>query len=241
MLNRLSKVLADAGLASRRGSERLILAGRVSVNGEIATSPGVKVDTRLDRIVVDGHPLPPPAPRRYILLHKPKGYLTSRSDPRGRATVMDLVRAEGVRLFPVGRLDLDTQGLLLLTNDGALAQRLLHPRFQILRVYEVEVTGRVSTEELDRFKRGVMLEDGRARPQAVRLLRRGVETTWLRLTFTEGRYHEVKRLCQALGHRVATLRRTAFGPLRLQGLRPGEMRALTPRELTALRALTAPP
>jgi pseudouridine synthase len=237
MLNRLSKVLADAGLASRRGSERLILAGRVSVNGETVTSPGGKVDPHHDRIVVDGHPLPPPEPKRYLLLHKPRGYLTSRSDPKGRATVTDLVGAERGRLFPVGRLDLDAQGLLLLTNDGELAQRLLHPRFQIPRVYEVEVRGRVSTEELAQLKRGVILEDGPARPSDVRLLRRGVETTWLRLTFTEGRYHEVKRLCQAIGHRVVTLRRTAFGPLRLMGLRPGEMRALTPRELNALRGL----
>jgi pseudouridine synthase len=237
MLNRLSKVLADAGLASRRGSERLILAGRVSVNGETVTSPGVQVDPRRDRIVVDGRSLPPPEPKRYILLHKPKGYLTSRSDSRGRPVVMDLLGPERIRLFPVGRLDGDAQGLLLLTNDGLLAQRLLHPRYEIPRVYEVEVKGKVSAAGLSKLKQGVILEDGLARPRDVRFLRRGAETTWLRLTLTEGRHHEVKRLCQAIGHQVVTLRRTGFGPLRLRGLRPGKMRALNPGELDALRAL----
>ena len=238
MMHRLSKVLAEAGLASRRESERLFLAGRVSVNGETVTSPGVRVDPHRDRIVVDGRPLPPPEPKRYLLLHKPRGYLTSRSDPRGRPVVMDLVGRERVRLFPVGRLDADAEGLLLLTNDGFLAERLLHPRFRVPRVYEVEVKGRVSAEGLERLRRGAILEDGPARPGSVRLLRRGVGTTWLELTFAEGRYHEVKRFCQALGHQVVTLRRTGFGPLRLRGLAPGKMRALTPRELVALRELT---
>jgi pseudouridine synthase len=151
---------------------------------------------------------------------------------------MDLVGRERVRLFPVGRLDADAEGLLLLTNDGFLAERLLHPRFRVPRVYEVEVKGRVSAEGLERLRRGAILEDGPARPGSVRLFRRGVGTTWLELTFAEGRYHEVKRFCQALGHQVVTLRRTAFGPLRLRGLAPGKMRALTPRELEALRALT---
>lgn len=237
MTNRLSKILAEAGLASRRGSERLILAGRVSVNGETITFPGVQVDLRRDRIVVDGHPLPSPEPKRYILLHKPKGYLTSRKDPLERPIVTDLLGPERARLFPVGRLDSDAQGLLLLTNDGLLAHRLLHPRFGIPRVYEVEVKGKVSEEGLRRLRHGVILEDGPARPRDVRLLRPGTETTWLQLTLMEGRHREVKRLCQAIGHRVVTLRRTGFGPLRLRGLRPGEMRALTPGELDALQAL----
>ena len=239
MTSRLSKILAEAGLASRRGSERLILAGRVSVNGETVTSPGVQADPRRDLIVVDGRPLPSPEPKRYILLHKPKGYLTSRSDPLGRPTVMDLLGPERVRLFPVGRLDGDAQGLLLLTNDGPLAQRLLHPRFQVPRVYEVEVKGRISEEGLEKLRRGVVLEDGLARPSDVQLLRRSAETTWLQLTFTEGKYREVKRLCQAIGHGVVTLRRTKFGPIGLQGLAPGKMRALTPRELEALRTLVS--
>jgi pseudouridine synthase len=153
---------------------------------------------------------------------------------------MDLLGPERIRLFPVGRLDGDAQGLLLLTNDGDLAQRLLHPRYEIPRVYEVEVTGRLSEVELRKLRRGVILEDGPARPRDVRLVRRGAETTWLQLTLCEGRYREVKRLCQAIGHRVLTLRRTGFGPLRLRGLGPGEMRALTRMELDSLQKLTAP-
>lgn len=241
MTSRLSKLLADAGLASRRGSEQLILAGRVAVNGETVTSPAVCVDPECDRIVADGRALPLRGPRRYVLLNKPRGYLTSRGDPRGRPTVMDLLGPAEARLFPVGRLDIDAQGLLLLTNDGDLAERLLHPRYRIPRVYAVEVDGRMSGAELERLRRGVVLEDGLARPKDVRLLRRNAWTTWLELTLTEGRYHEVKRLCQAMGRRVVTLRRTAFGPLRLRGLAPGETRALTPREEDALRALALAP
>jgi len=151
---------------------------------------------------------------------------------------MDLLGSQPpVRLFPVGRLDADAEGLLLLTNDGPLAQRLLHPRFQIPRIYEVEVEGRVLANGLERFRRGALLEDGPARPADVRLLRRSTGSTWLELTFAEGRYHEVKRFCQAFGHRVVTLRRTGFGPLRLGGLAPGKMRALTLRELAAIRSL----
>ena len=238
MKTRLSKILARAGLASRRGSERWILEGRVRVNGETATSPGAQADPRRDSITVDGRPLPPEEPKRYLLLHKPKGYLTSRSDPRGRPVVTDLLGPQPVRLFPVGRLDADAEGLLLLTNDGLLAQRLLHPRYEMPRVYQVEVRGNVSEEELDTLRRGVILEDGLARPKDARVVLRGGETTWLQLTLTEGRYREVKRLCQAIGHSVQSLRRTEFGPLRLRGLRPGQRRPLTPREVEALRTLT---
>src|SRR5712691_11875750 len=141
---RLSKILAEAGLASRRGSERLIAEGRVAVNGRLVTTQGTTADPERDRITVDGRPLGAPEPKRYVLLNKPRGYLTSRTDPRGRPVVLDFVREERVRLFPVGRLDFDAEGLLLLTNDGDLAQRLLHPRFGMKRVYEVEVDGRVT-------------------------------------------------------------------------------------------------
>ncbi len=237
MEKRLSKILAEAGLASRRGSERLIAEGRVTVNGRTVTAQGSTADPERDRVEVDGRPIPVPEPRRYVLLNKPRGYLTTRSDPRGRPVVLDLVKAEGVRLFPVGRLDFDAEGLLLLTNDGPLAQRLLHPRFGIERVYEVEVEGRVSAGELPRWERGVTLTDGLARPAGVRLLRRTPETTWLQLTFREGRYREVKRFCQALGHSVRRLRRVRFGPLSLGALAPGRARPLKPDEIARLRAL----
>jgi len=231
---RLSKILAEAGLASRRGSERLIAEGRVTVNGETVTAQGTAADPARDRITVDGRPLAGPEPKRYLLLNKPRGYLTSRSDPRGRPVVLDLVREERFRLFPVGRLDFDAEGLLLLTNDGDLAQRLLHPRFGMRRVYEVEVQGRVSAPELPRWERGAMLSDGLAKAVEVRLLRRTQATTWLRLVFSEGRYREVKRFCLALGHRVVRLRRVQFGPLRLGRLAPGAVRPLTSSELARL-------
>jgi pseudouridine synthase len=236
---RLSKILAEAGIASRRGSERLIAEGRVSLNGLIVTIPGTTADWARDRIAVDGRLLPGPERKRYLLLHKPRGYLTSRTDPRGRPVVLDLVRDEPVRLFPVGRLDLDAEGLLLLTNDGALAQRLLHPRFGVARVYEVEVEGHVGAAELPLWRREVVLEDGAARAAEVRLLRAARDTTWLKLTFTEGRYREVKRFCRALGHRVVRLRRIQFGPLRLGQLPPGAARALTPTEVACLYAHNA--
>ena len=234
MEKRLSKILAEAGLASRRGSERLIAEGRVAVNGETVTAQGTTADPARDRIAVDGRPLAGPEPKRYLLLNKPPGYLTSRSDPRGRPVVLDLVREERFRLFPVGRLDFDAEGLLLLTNDGDLAQRLLHPRFGMRRVYEVEVQGHVSAPELPRWERGVTLTDGPAKPSEVRILRRTRDTTWLRLVFSEGRYREVKRFCQALGHRVVRLRRVQFGPLRLGRLAPGAVRPLTSSELARL-------
>lgn len=237
---RLQKILAQAGLASRRGSERLILEGRVTVNGKVVTAPGTTADPSRDTITVDGKPLPTPEPKQYFLLHKPRGYVTSRHDPQGRPVVLDLLPATRYRLFPVGRLDFDSEGLLLLTNDGDLANRLLHPRFAVPRVYEAEVEGRMGPAELGRFRQGVVLEDGVAKPAHVCLLRQTRTTTWLSLTFTEGRYREVKRFCSALGHRVLRLRRVAFGPLRLGRLAPGAVRPLAARELQRLAHVAAP-
>ncbi len=237
MEKRLSKILAEAGLASRRGSERLIADGRVTVNGQTVTTQGVTADPERDVVVVDGRPIPASEPKRYVLLNKPRGYLTTRSDPRGRPVVLDLVKHERARLFPVGRLDFDAEGLLLLTNDGALAQRLLHPRFGIERVYEAEVEGQVTAADLPRWERGVALPDGPAKPRRVRLLRRTSDTTWLSLAFAEGRYREVKRFCRALGHRVVRLRRVRFGPLQLGTLAPGVARPLTREEIARLSAL----
>lgn len=224
-------------MASRRGSERLIAEGRVFVNGRTAGDPGTTADPTTDLILVDGRALTSPEPKRYVLLYKPAGYLTTLSDPRGRPAIPDLVRGERARLFPVGRLDIDAEGLLLLTNDGELAHRLLHPRYRIPRVYEVEVRGNVTEEGISRFREGAVLEDGPARPTEARLLHRRGETTWLRLTMTEGRFREVKRLCRALGHQVVRLRRIQFGPLRLRGLRPGQLRPLEPGEILALKEL----
>ena len=183
---------------------------------------------------MDDRPLPSSAPRRYVLLHKPRGFVTSRRDPEGRPVVMDLLPGGGAGLFPVGRLDYDAEGLLLLTDDGELGNRLLHPRYEIPRVYEVEVEGRVPPADLPRWRRGAALPDGPAVPRVVRLLRAGGDHSALEVTFAEGRYREVKRYCKALGHPVLRLRRVRFGPLRLGSLPVGRWRALTPRELDRL-------
>jgi pseudouridine synthase len=233
---RLQKILAEAGIASRRESERFIREGRVTVDGRAITALGSKADPDRDLIAVDGKVVRASQPKRYLLLHKPAGYVTTRADPRGRSVVFDLLPREKTRLFTVGRLDYGTEGLLLLTNDGELAHRLLHPRFGCEREYEAEVVGWVRDETLARLRRGVALEDGLALPIKVEIRRRGKEKSLLSLTLGEGRYHEVRRICEAFGHRVLRLRRVRFGPLRLRGLAPGQSRALTPRELALLRA-----
>ena len=186
---------------------------------------------------MDGRPLPGRAPRQHVLLHKPRGYVTSRRDPAGRPVVLDLLPPQARGLYPVGRLDFDTEGLLLLTNDGELTNRLLHPRYEIPRVYDAEVSGRVTEADLPRWRRGVTLEDGPAVPRRVSRLAAGARTTWLRITFAEGRYREVKRYCTALGHPVRRLKRVQFGPLRLGNLAPGAHRGLTSAELAALDSL----
>jgi pseudouridine synthase len=235
---RLNKILAQAGLTSRRGADRLIEEGRVAVNGVVARELGVLADPSVDRITVDGRPLPAAERKQYLVLNKPRGYVTTRSDPHGRPIVTDLV-PPGARLFPVGRLDVDVEGALVLTNDGALTHRLLHPRYALPRVYEADVEGHVGAADLPRWRRGAVLADGPAVPAAVEVARAGRTTSRLRLTFTEGRKHEVKRYCEALGHPVVRLRRVAFGPVRLEDLPVGTARPLTGRELAALRAAVA--
>jgi 23S rRNA pseudouridine2605 synthase len=234
---RLNKILAQAGLSSRRGADALVLEGRVAVNGAVVREPGTLADPARDRIAVDGRPLPAAEPLQYLLLHKPAGVLSTVRDPQGRPTVTGLLPAEvRERVYPVGRLDVDVEGVLLLTNDGALTHRLLHPRYALPRVYEAEVEGRVGAADLPRWRRGVALDDGEAAPLAAELLRGGAASSRLRLTFTEGRKHEVKRYCEALGHRVRRLRRVAFGPITLGGLPSGACRSLTSREVAVLRA-----
>ena len=234
---RLSKILAQAGLASRRGAEAILAAGRIAVNGDVRREPGAQADPDVDRITLDGRPLEGAEARAYVLLHKPRGYVTSRADPQGRPVVIDLLPGGGPRVFPVGRLDYDAEGLLLLTNDGELTNRLLHPRYEIPRVYEVEVSGQVTGADLARWRKGAVLADGPAVPRAVRLLRGGARSTWLSVTFAEGRNREVKRYCQAMGHRVERLRRVEFGPLRLGPLPAGGCRPLTAAEIDRLKNL----
>jgi 23S rRNA pseudouridine2605 synthase len=224
---RLNAYLARAGVSSRRGADALIKAGRVRVNGEpghLGTFVG-----RGDRVELDGRELAP-QPLAYVLLHKPAGVVTTARDPHGRPTVVDLIRHE-TRLVPVGRLDTDTTGALLLTNDGPLAHRLSHPRYEVEKVYEAEVEGDPEEEALRRLAEGVELDEGRTAPARVRRLgqRR------LELALHEGRKHQVKRMCAAVGHPVRRLHRSRYAGLGLEGLAPGEWRELTHQEVAALR------
>ena len=201
----------------------------------VVREPGTQADLDVDDVRLDGRRVGAPAPLQYVLLNKPAGYVTSRHDPEGRAVVTDLVPSRA-RLYPVGRLDVDVEGALLLTNDGALTHRLLHPRYGIPRVYEADVKGVVTAAALPRWRAGVHLDDGPAIPLEVAVLRAGREDSRVRLTFTEGRKHEVKRYCESLGHPVIRLRRVAFGPVALGPLPVGAHRPLTQKELVALRS-----
>lgn len=229
---RLNAYLARAGVASRRAAEELIRAGRVRVNGEIA---GLATFVEAgDRVELDGEELAP-EPLAYVLLHKPAGVVTTASDPHGRPTVVGLV-GHARRVVPVGRLDVDTTGVLLLTNDGPLAHRLAHPRYEVDKVYEAEVEGEPGEEALRRLREGVELEDGPTAPAAVRRL----APSRLELTLHEGRKHQVKRMCEAVGHPVRRLHRRGYAGLDLEGLAPGEWRELSQDEVAALRAATQP-
>jgi 23S rRNA pseudouridine2605 synthase len=226
---RLAKYLAHAGVASRRAAERIIAAGRVSVDGEAVHDPARDVDDA-NAVLVDGTPVRTAAPVVYVL-NKPPGVVSTAHDPQGRRTVVDLVES-GERLYPVGRLDADTTGLILLTNDGALAHRLTHPSFEVPRTYRATVQRPpVREPALRALREGVELEDGRTAPAAVRRL----APDRLELTIHEGRKRQVRRMCEAVGHPVRELERVAFGPLRLGGLEPGEHRRLKPAEVERLR------
>lgn len=257
---RLQKFLAQAGVASRRASERLIREGRVAVNGQTVTVMGWKIDPARDRVTVDGRPVALPVAEEgqgpggglvYIMLHKPSGVLSAARDDRGRITATEWVRRRGgppVRLFPVGRLDLDSEGLLLLTNDGQLAYGLTHPSRQVPKSYRVVVQGAVTDEALEALRRGVVLEDGPTAPAGVRLVRRTERWSELEITIHEGRKRQVRRMCQAVGFPVRRLVRVRIGPLELGRLPRGAWRYLTPDEVRRLRRasgagepFTAPP
>jgi 23S rRNA pseudouridine2605 synthase len=234
---RLQKFLAECGVASRRAAETLIAAGRVKVNGRVAQL-GQSVAPGKDRVEVDGRLLRQPQKKVYLLFNKPAGVITSAKDPQKRATVLDFVRGVGLRVFPVGRLDYDTEGALILTNDGELAYRLMHPRYQVDKVYMAWVEGRMTPETARRLEEGVQLEDGLTAPAKVTILHAGNDVTMLKLTLHEGRKREVRRMLGAVGHPVRQLQRVAFGTVQLKGLRPGEWRYLSESELRSLRRLT---
>ncbi|GBC93620.1 Ribosomal large subunit pseudouridine synthase B [bacterium HR15] len=231
---RLQKWLARCGVGSRRACEQLIRQGRVQVNGQRATL-GMCIDAERDSITVDGKPLNPPPPPVYILLHKPPGYVTTRKDPHAPHTVMELLKGLKTPVFPVGRLDADAEGLLLLTNDGELANRLLHPRYKVAKTYRVWVRGVPGKDALRQLREGVLLEEGQTAPAQVRLIKRQGHQSLLEITLHEGRKRQVKRMCAAVGHPVQRLVRIAFGPLHLpKNLPPGTWRELTPSERDAL-------
>ncbi len=232
-MERLQKVLAAAGLGSRRKCEELITAGRVSVNGTVVDRLGTKADPWTDLIELDGIPVDLHPDKAYLLLNKPAGYITTMSDPQGRPTVMDLVPAER-RVFPVGRLDLDTRGLLLFTDDGFLANRVTHPRYLLDKTYVAEVAGNVSAAKLHALRRGIQLEDGPTAPAQVRVLGTREGRTLLELRIHEGRKRQIRRMLGAVSLPVVDLVRTSLGPLRLQGLAEGDWRPLRPAELKAL-------
>ena len=235
---RLQRFLARAGVASRRGSEDLMTAGRVTVNGCVAQL-GAQADPETDVICIDGRPLPSKAPKRYIMLNKPRGYVTTLHDERGRKTVADLVASLGERLYPVGRLDYDSEGLLLLTNDGELAQRLTHPSCEVDKVYLARVTGNPSNDALDRLRRGMYMEgdERRTYPAQVRVVRDESLFSDILVTIHEGRNRQVRRMFDSVGHKVLLLRRVRFGPLELGDLRRGEWRELSAEEIARLKAL----
>ena len=229
---RLVKFLAHAGVASRRAAEEIVRDGRVTVDGEVVTDPARDVDES-NEVALDGRRVEP-EPREVYALNKPAGVVSTARDTHGRPTVVQLIRSRR-RLYPVGRLDADTTGLILLTNDGELAERLTHPRYGVKKVYRARVQpARVTPRALDALKKGVELEDGRTAPAQARQPAHGV----VELTIREGRKRQVRRMLEAVGHRVVELERVAFGPLGLRGLEPGQSRRLTKAEVERLRRVT---
>jgi 23S rRNA pseudouridine2605 synthase len=231
---RLQKLLAHAGISSRRAAEELIARGRVRVDGRVVTELGTKVDSRVNRVEVDGQRVIAESPV-YIVLHKPRGVVSTMNDPQGRPSVRELFTAVSARVFPVGRLDFNTSGVLLVTNDGDFAEGLTHPRRAAPKKYVVKVQGEMRLEDLDAWRRGIALEDGKTLPAKAKLLRYEGGKTWFELTITEGRNQQVRRMGEATGFRVMRLARLAFAGITSEGLRPGEWRYLTADELATLK------
>jgi 23S rRNA pseudouridine2605 synthase len=233
-VERLQRTLARAGVASRRKAEDLIRAGRVRVNGKLVTELGHRVDPALDRVQVDGRTVV--AERSvYLLLHKPRGVVSTARDPEGRPTVLGCLEGLAVRVVPVGRLDFHTSGVLLLTNDGDFASVLSHPRTQVPKAYVAKVTGQVSDADLERWRQSIVIDGRATRPADVKRLRTAAGKTWLEITLHEGRNRQIHRLGEAAGFPVMRLTRVTFAGLTVEGLRPGQFRHLTSEELIRLR------
>ena len=231
---RLQKIISQAGIASRRAAENIILDGRVEVNGQVIRELGGKYDPELVEIRVDGKIISAPEAHVYYLLNKPKGYVSTASDERGRRTVLDLLPEIKERIYPIGRLDMNTEGLLLLTNDGELMNGLLHPRYEVQKTYVARIATGLSEAALRALREGVKLEDGLTAPARVRVLETAPGRTRVEITIHEGRNRQVRRMFKAVGHEVLALKRTAFAGLSLEGVRRGEHRALTEEEIRSL-------
>jgi pseudouridine synthase len=236
MEERLQKILARAGIASRRKAEELIEEGRVLVNGQVATL-GMKADPARDYIKVDGRLVNRPEPHMYIMLHKPRGVITALEDPEGRPTVKELLRGVKFRVYPVGRLDFNSEGLLLMTNDGGLANRIIHPSHKVPKTYLVKVKGRVSERVLKRLRKGILLEDGPTLPARIKKIRmpKTENNTWFEVTIREGRKRQIRRMFEKVGHPVLKLRRIRIDGISLGDLPPGAWRYLSPEEVKRLK------
>ena len=237
-MERLQKVIAMAGIASRRHAEKLILEGEVQVNGAVVTKLGTKVDPEKDYIKVSGKRIRIESRKIYLLLNKPRGYITSVHDPEGRPTVMDLIPPLKERIYPVGRLDYDTEGLLLLTNDGALAQALTHPRHEVEKTYWVKVKGRLTPEKMEKVARGgISLPEGKSAPCKISFLRETDENVWVEMILHEGKKRQIRMIMEKIGHSVLKLKRVGYAFLKIEKLPLGGVRPLTLDEVKKLRRL----
>lgn len=232
---RLNKFLAEAGVASRRKADRLIIEGRVKVNYRVVQELGTKIDDSQDLVEVDGKIVRRRECLVYLMLNKPSGYLVSVKDPSSRPTILSLLPPLKERIFPIGRLDFESEGLLLLTNDGQLAFRLTHPRYEVKKVYLVELGGEVKASELILLERGIFVDGKRMTPDKASLIFRNPKKTILKIELHEGRKREIRRMCEAIGHRVLKLKRISFAGLKLDRLRTGQWRFLKPGEVMVLR------
>jgi len=236
MQERLQKILAKAGIASRRKAEELIRQGKVTVDGKVVTEMGIQVDPEHQRIEFDGKGVTVEEKKIYVLLHKPAGYVSTVHDPQGRPIVTELIRGIRERIFPVGRLDLDTEGALLLTNDGEMAQKILHPSHEVNKTYRATVKGKVSKKKVEMLSRGINIDGRKTWPALVKVLSAGVRETTLQITIHEGRKRQVRKMCEAVGHPVLKLKRIAYGKLKLGNLAPGKFRFLSKKDLQLIFA-----
>src|SRR5574341_1845565 len=237
MLERIQKIISAAGVTSRRAAEELIAEGRVRLNGAVVTEPGTKADASKDHIKVDGKLINPRQPQTYLMLNKPAGYVTTMSDPEGRPTVQDLLKGVKVRVYPVGRLDYNTEGMLILTNDGDFAHLITHPKHELPKTYLAKLKGVLDEAAIESLERGVFLEDGKTAPAKLKKVRKEEANSWVEITIHEGRKRQVRRMFDRVGRSVIKLKRIRTGSLVLGDLPEGAFRYLTPSEVTELREM----